>query len=194
MIAVFFGIPGVGKSTIVRMVSEKLNLAYLHPGNIIEEIAMERNLIDHVDQIRKLRQHIQDEMQNEMVRRIVNTIEDNPGKHYLIDTHAIVKTPQGYFPGLRNNFFEEVKPNIYVVVESPAENILVRRVMDETRERKDDHSLREIELHLELTRDFAINYTVMTGSNLHVVENKQGDLEYAVDEVADVLTRLLENQ
>ena len=115
-------------------------------------------------------------------------------KSFIIDTHAIVKTPQGFFPGLRNAFFEVVKPDIYLVVESKPDMILQRRMADKERVRQDDHSLDEILLHIDLTRDFASAYSIYSQANFAVIENKEGDIDYAVNEMSGIIARFMEIQ
>lgn len=193
MVAVVFGIPGVGKSTIVHLVQEKLGLEYVHPGNIMYRIASERSLVENVDQMRKLKLHIQQELQEEMARTIAQLIASKPQNSFIIDTHAIVKTPQGYFPGLRNAFFDAVKPDIYFVVESDPQKILERRLADKSRIRKDDTTLKQILLHIDLTRDFASAYSIYSQANFSVIENIEGDVNYAVTEMSGIIEEFMKN-
>lgn len=192
MVAVVFGIPGVGKSTIVNAVKEKLELTYVHPGNIMYEIAHERGLVDEVDQMRKLKLNVQHEIQTEMARRVGEMINTRPHENFIIDTHAIVKTPQGFFPGLRNAFFDAVHPDIYFVVEADPNDIIERRKSDTSRVRNDDHNLNEILLHIDLTRDYAATYSIYSQANLGVIDNKHGDVKYAIDEMLGIITRFME--
>lgn len=194
MVAVVFGIPGVGKSTIVNKVKDNLGLIYVHPGNIMYEIASEKGIVENVDQMRKLKLPVQQELQGMMAKVVAEQINSLKNSSFIIDTHAIVKTPQGFFPGLRNAFFEVVKPDIYLVVESKPEMILQRRMADKDRVREDDHSLDEILLHIDLTRDFASAYSIYSQANFAVIENKEGDIDYAVNEMSGIISRFIELQ
>lgn len=194
MVAVVFGIPGVGKSTIVNRVKDNLGLVYIHPGNIMYEIASEKGIVENVDQMRKLKLSVQQQLQEEMAGVVAEKINSQKENSFIIDTHAIVKTPQGFFPGLRNAFFEVVQPDIYLVVESKPEMILQRRTADKERVRQDDHSLDEILLHIDLTRDFASAYSIYSQANFAVIENKEGDIDYAVNEMSGIISRFMEIQ
>lgn len=194
MVAVVFGIPGVGKSTIVNKVKDNLGLIYVHPGNIMYEIASEKGIVENVDQMRKLKLPVQQELQGMMAKVVAEQINSLKNSSFIIDTHAIVKTPQGFFPGLRNAFFEVVKPDIYLVVESKPEMILQRRMADKDRVREDDHSLDEILLHIDLTRDFASAYSIYSQANFAVIENKEGNIDYAVNEMSGIISRFMELQ
>ena len=194
MVAVVFGIPGVGKSTIVNRVKDDLGLVYIHPGNIMYEIASEKGIVENVDQMRKLKLSVQQQLQEEMAGVVAEKINSQKEDSFIIDTHAIVKTPQGFFPGLRNAFFEVVQPDIYLVVESKPEMILQRRIADKDRVRQDDHSLDEILLHIDLTRDFASAYSIYSQANFAVIENKEGDIDYAVNEMSGIISRFMEIQ
>lgn len=192
MIAVVFGIPGVGKTTIVKAVEEKLGLVYIHPGNIMYEIALRKGIIHNVDEMRKLKLSIQQEIQSEMAKEIATIIDSKPGSGFIVDTHAIVKTPQGFFPGLRRSFFEVIKPDIYFVIESDPQVISQRRQGDKDRVRDDDHSIKEILLHIDLTRDYASAYSIHSQANFAVIENKQGDVNFAVEEMSGIISRFME--
>lgn len=194
MIAVVFGIPGVGKTSVVNAVTERIGLTYIHPGQLMYEEALRRQLVENVDQIRKLKLGIQHDLQDEMTRMISKLIQDNPDKNYIIDTHAIVKTPQGYFPGMRNLFFEIIKADIFLVVESDPRKIWERRVKDTNRERNDDKALEDIILHLDLTRSFAAAYAVKTQSNFAVIQNIEGNLDHAVNEMSEMLEKFIAYQ
>lgn len=194
MVAVVFGIPGVGKSTIVNRVKDNLGLVYIHPGNIMYKIASAKGIVENVDQMRKLKLSVQQQLQEEMAGVVAEKINSQKENSFIIDTHAIVKTPQGFFPGLRNAFFEVVQPDIYLVVESKPEMILQRRTADKDRVRQDDHSLDEILLHIDLTRDFASAYSIYSQANFAVIENKEGDIDYAVNEMSGIISRFMEIQ
>lgn len=193
MIAVVFGIPGVGKSTVVNTVKEQLGLVYIHPGNIMYEIALEKGVVEKVDEMRKLKLSLQQELQKEMAHKIAGMISSQPDKSFIIDTHAIVRTPQGFFPGLRHAFFDAIRPDIYFVVESDPQIILQRRHDDKTRTRDDDHTLKEILLHIDLTRDYASAYSINSEANFAVIENKQGDVNFAVEEMSGIISRYMES-
>jgi len=192
MIAVVFGIPGVGKSTVVNTVKERLGLVYIHPGNIMYEIALQKGVVQNVDEMRKLKLPVQQEIQSEMAKKVAEMTISQPESSFIIDTHAIVKTPQGFFPGLRSSFFEVVKPDIYFVVESDPEVILQRRQEDKNRVRNDDHGLKDILLHIDLTRDYASAYSIYSQANFAVIENKQGDINFAVEEMSGIISRFME--
>ena len=95
---------------------------------------------------------------------------------------------------MRNVFFELIKPNIFIIVESDPAIIMQRRAKDTSRVREDDKELKDILLHIDLTRDFAASYAVMTQANFDVVENKEGDLQAGIDEMSGILQKFKEIQ
>lgn len=191
MISVAFGVPGVGKSTVFDELIKKHNLIKLYPGGIMKELAVSKGLVEHVDELRKLDPTQQQHLQEMMVMEMADVIAANPGRGFVIETHAVVNTPQGFFPGLRHMFFDKIKPDLYIVVQTNAEDIVKRRRSDDSRIREDDKDLEQVKLHLELTRSFAASYAVKTESNLSVVENREGKIEETIEELSDLISRFL---
>lgn len=191
MIAVAFGVPGVGKSTVFAELIKKHNLIKLYPGGIMKELAIKKGLIEHVDELRKLDPSQQQHLQEMMVMEMADVIASNPGRGFIIETHAVVNTPQGFFPGLRHMFFDKIKPDLYIVLQANAKDIVKRRRSDDSRIREDDRDLGEVRLHLELTRSFAASYAVKTESNLAVIDNREGKLAETIEELSELVQRFI---
>ena len=104
----------------------------------------------------------------------------------LIDTHASVKTPQGYLAGLPEWVLREIMPDIIVLVETDNDQILMRRLTDETRSR-DKEGSRSIAEHQEFNRSIAAAYAMMTGCTIKMITNADFLLDRSVSELADIL-------
>ncbi|MDP3563899.1 MAG: adenylate kinase, partial [Methanoregula sp.] len=104
----------------------------------------------------------------------------------LIDTHASVKTPKGYLAGLPEWVLREIMPDIIVLVETDDDQILMRRLTDETRAR-DKEGSRAIGEHQQFNRSIAAAYAMMTGCTVRIVTNADFLLERSSSELADVL-------
>lgn len=191
MVAVVFGIPGVGKSSIVQQLCQDLGMERLHWGGIALEIGQQKGIIEQIDQLRKREMEVQKEVQAETVKIIVDKLTANPDKHYLIETHAAVKTPQGYLPGFTPEWLEQIKPNLFIVYEAAAGHVYHRRMIDTTRERSDDLTLNEIQIHFDITRYYSSSFAVLAKANMVIIENREGDLTYAVNKTSDILSRFI---
>ena len=80
------------------------------------------------DQMRSLDRADQKRLQ----QRAAQAIAQVPG-NVLIDTHASVKTPKGYLAGLPEWVLREIMPDVIILVETDNDQILMRRMTDETR-------------------------------------------------------------
>ncbi|MEI7579627.1 MAG: adenylate kinase [bacterium] len=193
MITVILGINGVGKSTVVKKVIKQVNFERVHWGRIMEKLAAPRGLIKHIDELRKVDIRMQRFIQEETVDVIKKQIDAEPNKNYIIETHAALKTPQGYLPGFNLHILEKIKPDMFIIVEAAAESIWKRRAEDPTRDRNDDSTLFDVEMNLEVTRNFASSYAIAIGATLAIVENKQGELDKAVNKIVSYLKMFDEN-
>jgi adenylate kinase len=181
MLTLVFGIPGVGKTTVLQEVGKRRSDFVIKKfGSIQFDIAIEENLISDRDDIRKLPIEVQKDLQVKTYERIKKLHQENAS--VVIDTHAAIRTPRGYWPGCSENLLKIVNPDTYVLVETDPEIILRHRILDNTRERDDDN-LKVIEEHQMINRAFAATYATMTNGCIFIVENEEGKPEIAADKI-----------
>lgn len=188
-VVVIAGTPGAGKTTVLNRAMEELEkrgISYrvVNYGDIMLEIARERKLVEHRDEMRKLDPEIQKEIQREAARRIAEMAR---GDNVIVDTHCTIKTPKGYLPGLPRWVLEELSPQIIVLIEAHPEEILMRRIEDTSRVR-DIERLRDIRIHQQMNRAAAMAYAMMTGASVKIIENHNNALEIAVEELVETLS------
>ncbi len=180
MRVVISGIPGVGKSTILDLVSKKSDYRIINFGSLMLEIAKKETSINSRDDIRKLdietQKHIQRLTSNELGR--MNNI--------IIDTHMSIKSPSGYFPGLPEWVLHELNVSSFFLIESKPEEIKKRRDNDKTRSRDSD-TVEDIGEHQEINRYYAAAYSVYSGATVNFICNQEGNPEIAAD---NIVTRL----
>jgi len=180
------GVPGVGKTTVVNEALKKLQeqgIEYksINFGTFMFEVARSDKIVENRDQMRTLDRAVQKRLQ----QRAGQAIAQVPG-NVLIDTHASVKTPKGYLAGLPEWVLRELMPDIIVLVETDDDQILMRRLSDETRSR-DKEGSRSIAEHQQFNRSIAAAYAMMTGCTIRIITNADFLLEQASSELADVL-------
>ncbi|MFH1125861.1 MAG: adenylate kinase [Candidatus Altiarchaeota archaeon] len=188
MLVVVTGIPGTGKTTVASKAMEKLaieNVRYdmVTYGTVMFEIAKKKKLVENRDEMRKLSAEIQKEIQSNAAEEIHKMSEKGS---IVLDTHCSIRTPKGYLPGLPENVLKKLQPDVIVIVESNADEINLRRQGDKTRDR-DDEGVDGIRLHQDMNRNFGAAYCVLTGACLKVIQNPQGRVEEAAEEMARVL-------
>jgi len=180
------GVPGVGKTTVVNEALKKLKeqgIEYqsLNFGTFMFEVAKSENIVQDRDQMRTLDRAVQKKLQQHAGQALAK-IQGN----VLIDTHASVKTPKGYMAGLPEWVLREIMPDIIVLVETDDDQILMRRLTDETRSR-DKEGSRSIGEHQQFNRSIAAAYAMMTGCTIRIITNADFLLDRSASELADVL-------
>ena len=105
------GIPGVGKTTLVKKLVELLQ-AKKHSVRVESfGTLMLKEAADYVknrDDLRRLDILQQKKLQNKVASKIASFDEDI----VLVDTHAFIATDSGFYPGLPNNILE-INPKLH---------------------------------------------------------------------------------
>jgi len=180
------GVPGVGKTTVVnealkKLEAEGIRYQSINFGTFMFEIAKKDNIVKDRDQMRTLDREVQKRLQQRAGQAIAK-ISGN----VLIDTHASVKTPSGYLAGLPEWVLREIMPDIIVLVETDDDQILMRRLTDETRIR-DKEGSKSIAEHQQINRAIAAAYAMMTGCTIKIITNADLLLDRASSDLAEVL-------
>lgn len=180
------GVPGVGKTTVITSAMEKLaacGVVYqaINFGSFMFEVAQKEGLARDRDEMRKLDRDTQKRLQQVASRAIANI----PGD-VIVDTHATVKTPRGYLAGLPEWVLHELRPDMIILVETDNDQILMRRLSDETRVR-DKEGYRAIEEHQEFNRSIAASYAMLTGCTVKIITNADNLLDVAVSDMVGAL-------
>ncbi len=178
------GIPGVGKTTVLDAALEAAKasgfggVVLMNYGTVMFEEAKSRGLVENRDQMRSLPTGIQREIQRSAAEKIASEAQD---KIVIVDTHMLIRTPEGFLPGLPRWVVEALRPNIIVLVEAFPEEIAGRRSKDVARDR-DVESVEDIRLHQELCRAAAMACAEVTGSTVKIIMNHDGKAEEAAAE------------
>ena len=131
-VIVVTGIPGVGKTTVMKKAAKGIDINFVTFGTLMIEIAQEMKLVKDRDEMRKLSLEQQKKLQIKTAERIAKM------KNVIVDTHCTVKTPKGYMPGLPEWVVKKIKPTAIVLVEADPEEIYNRRENDKSRNRDPD--------------------------------------------------------
>jgi len=187
-IVVATGVPGSGKSTVIDGALKKLKaqgITYdiLNYGDIMLELMRELEGISDRDDMRKVSTDRYREIQSEAARRIARAAKQKP---IIVDTHCLIKKPEGYYPGLPRWVLEELNPGSIIIVEATPEEIAGRRAKDTTR-RRDKELIEEIEEHQLMNRATAAAYAALSGATVRIIQNRDKELKKAVDEMVEAL-------
>lgn len=183
---IIVGIAGVGKTTLVAKIVEILNSrkksVSVHSfGTVMFEEAKKMGIVDR-DELRKLSVDKQKNLQKVAAKKIAG-FDDNV---VIIDTHAFISTPEGFYPGLPYHVLEELKPANFISVSARPEEIYNRRMNDSTRHR-DIISIDYIKKELAVQEAMLSSCAVLTGSPMKSILNSEGKVEEAANEVINAI-------
>ena len=179
---VVVGIPGVGKTTLINKIVELIknndkSVKVTNYGSIMFEVAMENGINDR-DELRKLPISEQKKLQKIAAEKLSET----KGDVVIIDTHAFIRTPGGFNPGLPYHVLQIIKPSHFILVTAKTEEIYNRRMKDETRNR-DKVSIETIKKELDIQSAMMSACSVLSGSPLKPILNSEGKLEEAANQI-----------
>jgi len=180
---VLTGIPGSGSSTVLNKTLEKVDYLHLNYGDIMTEIALEEGIVDNRDELRKLPAETQKEIQKQAAIKIK---EKSESENVIVDTHCTISTPSGFLPGLPKWVLEGLNPDTFILIEANPDEILYRRLTDDTRER-DLEKASEIQLHQEMNRAASMAYATLTGATVKIIYNHDNHLESTIQKMVDLL-------
>ena len=176
-LVVLTGIPGSGSTTLLNKALEEVDYVHLNYGDIMTEIAIEEKIVDDRDALRKLSPDVQKEIQ-----------EKAASENVIVDTHCTINTPSGFLPGLPIWVLNELQPNLFVMIEANPDEIIYRRLNDDTRSR-DIERAKDIQLHQEMNRAASMAYATLTGATVKIIENHDNHLPSTVSKLVDVLNK-----
>ncbi len=199
-LVVIVGIPGVGKTTVLNLTKKRLEeegyvVKVVNFGDFMLDMLVSKGLVKSRDEIRRLPLKIQREAQAEAGRRIREFFEREAGEEEekfigFVDTHALIKTSSGIWPGLPLHVIRELMPDTIIVVEADPEEIVARQLRDTTRYRRDLARVDLVRELLALNRSFAIASAVLSGASVNFILNREGKAEEAAGTLANIIKNL----
>jgi len=178
------GLSGVGKSTVLDKAMEKSEKEYMviNYGDRMVETAKERDLVEHRDEMKDLDVETYKDIQKNAAESIVQDAEDGD---VIVDTHAAIKSPFGYIPGLPKWTIENLQPDKLVMLTADSQAIF-ERSQEGGRDREHD-SAQDIEEYQNVAREMAATGSVLTGAYLQVIENEEGKADEAAEKLVETL-------
>lgn len=185
---IIVGVPGVGKSTIITNATETLlnkgtSVKTVVFGSIMFEEAKKLGINDR-DELRKLKIHVQEKLQNRAAEHI-SSLKDSI---VFVDTHLFIKTQSGYYPGLPMNLILKMNPQKLILITANPDEILNRRKKDTTRTRdliSDDEINRDIQVSLSMISSLSI----LTGAPFEIIYNHDDMIDSATSQLVELLVK-----
>ena len=191
------GVPGVGKTTVLGEVDimlsrEDVPHMVVNFGDYMFREASRSGWVRHRDEMRHLPLRRQLQLQEMAARAIrLHAEKSIPSEGVLlIDTHAVVKTSTGYWPGLPENVVKELRPDSIVLIEAPPEVIFERQQRDRARKRSDIGGVEGIRDLLAIARQAAMSSAALVAASVYIVENVEGRPEEAAAKIVELAKKL----
>jgi len=183
---ILVGIPGVGKTSLLSKIVEYLKkknkiVSVINYGTLMFNVAKENGMEDR-DCLRKLPVLEQQKLQKLAAEKIAL----DKAEIIIIDTHAFISSPEGYYPGLPEHVLKIIKPTNFVSVAAKPEEIYNRRMKDESRDR-DKITLINIRKELEYQTGMISACAVITGAPVRHILNGEGKIDEAADKIINAI-------
>lgn len=184
------GIPGTGKTTVcneaVKLAEQTgKKIQVVNYGSIMVELSHKHEKSLHRDELRRSELTFQRNLQAEAAKIISQKTDEDEGD-LIVDTHMSIKTANGYLAGLPFHVLQLLNPDMFILVEAEANEVLSRRLKDKTRKR--DKVLEdEIVEEILFSRLMAAACAVLTGASVKIVKNPAGKQAEAAEEVLKLL-------
>lgn len=186
---IIVGIPGVGKTTVISRAAELLrqkghDTSVVIFGSLMleEQKSTEMKLMNR-DEMRKLSVEEQRGLQG----KVANRIATMKGDFVIIDTHLLINTDEGYYPGIPLHVLETIKPTNMIMIAAHPHDVLNRRKQDESRQR-DIPTEVDVQNELDVTRVMIACCSVISGSPFLTIMNNNNEIDKAALTIANVLS------
>ncbi|MGC9072338.1 MAG: adenylate kinase [Acidilobus sp.] len=196
-VVIVTGVPGVGKTTVLSVLEKKakergLKIKVLNFGDFMLNRAVVDGLVKSRDEIRHMSARKQLDIQSHAARAMAIEASKELGSdgYLIVDTHAVVRTPQGLLPGLPRHVVDELKPDAIVLIEADPKEIAARQARDPTRYRTDFGGEEGVRQLMEQARMAAIASAVQYASLVVTIVNREGKAEEAAEELLKVLGKI----
>ena len=196
-VVIVTGVPGVGKTTVInhlkKIAEEKqVKVEVVNFGSFMLNYAVKEGIIEDRDKIRTLPLRKQLELQELAAKAIIEYAKLKLGDDgfLIIDTHALVRTVAGYWPGLPKHVIDQLKPDMIAVIEAEPEVIAARQARDKTRYRADFGGAEGVRRLMEYARAASFASAVFYASTVAIVQNKEGAAEEAARELMSYIKNL----
>lgn len=182
-IVIVTGTPGAGKTTVLTKAMKELEARFkvVNFGNVMVEAAKQKGIVEDRDELRKQSSKIQKEIQSLAGVKIGAMAKDS---EIIVDTHCLIRTNEGYLPGLPVWVLDKLQPSKLILIEADMEEILERRAKDVSRMR-DEEIGKNIDIHQRMNRAIAAAYAMYTGATVKIIENHK--LDKAVEDMVMAL-------
>ena len=181
---IVMGLPGVGKSSVLKSIQAKRpKVKIVNYGDLLFFAAKKRFNLSDRDKIVGLSMKDHMVIQNEAIKEI------DSGPMAILDTHAVLKKPSGFLPGLSPELLERPGIEGFIFIDAPTRDIIERRTADPARTRP---AMTAEELNGIRSASFSniAVYSAATAKPVFILINRKGKMGDTVEEFDHILRAL----
>ncbi len=181
---IVMGLPGVGKSSVLKEITARHpKVKIINYGDLLFLSAKKRFSLQDRDKIVELPMKDHLAIQKEAIKSI------DTGRMVILDTHAVLKKPTGFLPGLAPELLEKEGIEGFVFIDAPTKDIIDRRLGDQKRTRP---AMTAEELNGIRSASFSniTGYSAATKKPVFILINRKGKIDDTVEEFEHVLKNL----
>lgn len=157
-LAVVVGVPGVGKTSLSHQAAQSLGYNHINYGELMLQLAKKREVASTLEEMFQLPL----DLQHIIWKKAASLINDQ--QDVIVDLHGLDRSSKGYLISLP---LEILSPQIIILVEASYEDIIQRRINDQSKSRP----LEDIKEHMILLRVAMANCSALIGCPLVILEN-----------------------
>jgi adenylate kinase len=182
---IIVGIPGVGKTTVISRAAEFLRQKGHDTSVVIfGSLMLEESIkLKNRDEMRKLSV----EEQRRLQTKAANRIAEMKGDFVIIDTHLLINTDEGFYPGIPMHVLQTIKPTNMIMIAAHPQDVLNRRKQDESRQR-DILAEKDVQNEQDASRVMIACCSVISGSPFLTIMNNNDEIDKAALAMANVLS------
>ena len=190
MIVVVGGVPGSGKTSVIRRAREHMDFDYVNYGDLFLDLARKLYGIEHRDDMRR-ELSIQEyrQLHKAVADRIREVDYRDAAKPVVVDTHFMIATPTGFYPGFPEYVIRYIPAVAWVLIEADPEDVRARRREDSNLRRRGGGIEDDVWTHQDLNRSAAVLYAYLTNGTVNIIHNSQGRLDEAAEKLVEVIQR-----
>ncbi|MEN4017673.1 MAG: AAA family ATPase [Methanobacterium sp.] len=168
------GVPGVGKTSLCKKVSDDLGYNYINYGDLMLSIAESKGLASTDFQMFSLDMDVQHNIWKGAALKIKDM------NRVLVDLHGVDQSSIGYIVSLPALIIE---PDVIILIESSKGNILQRRSKD-SKERIID-TVKSLKEHMDILKVTMASCSAIIGCNLIILKND--DFKACLEDMKNIL-------
>lgn len=183
---ILVGLSGVGKGTVLdeaMMLSEE-EYKVINYGDRMFKTAKEQGLANHRDEMKEIKAEKYKEIQADAAESI---FEDAEEQDVIVETHAAIRSPYGYIPGLPKWVAENLEPEKIIMLDASSEAIYSRSQESDRERDTEKAGIEGITEYRDTAKQMASAVSVLTGAYFKIIENKSGEAEKAAEELVETL-------